>query len=206
MAVATGGISNHPGHADQKSHGRRKKSSAAKFDAATTGEDALKAASLKSPPTDAQLVAIKRYGGDGGYVINGDLRTQSGEIDQLAPKNRASVDQLDSVMAASLLTEDIIVHRRISDGVAVFGRDITTAVPDITGASWRDHGYASTSQAERGASGRMRMRILVPKGTPAFSHPDLDSDEILLGRGLKFTVVKDYGPEVVRRIDVVVEP
>lgn len=181
---------------------------AGEFDAAVasakTGPDALGEAELKSEPTQPQLAAIGRMGGDGAYVVNADLRTRA-TVDDLAPKNRATVDQLDSVMASAHLASDVVVHRHIANGMDVFGRDVDSSVGDITGASWRDRAYVSTSMQDRGATGhRIRMRILVPAGTGAFSHPSLDSDEILLDRGLTFTVVRDHGPAVVRHLDVVV--
>ena len=52
------------------------------------------------------------------------------------------------------------------------------------------------------------MRILVPTGTRGLSSPDLDSgsldfDEVLLNRGLTFTVVADRGTfDGARQIDV----
>jgi len=173
---------------------------------AVTGQDALTTASLKTEPAEPQLAAINRYGGDGSYVVNADLRTQSGSADGLTSKNRTTVERLDSVMESSPLTHDVIVHRHIGTGTRTFGREVDSTVGDLTGMSWRDHAYTSTSVEDRGTgSHRIRLRILAPAGTPAFSHSRLDSDEILLGRGLKFTVVKDHGPGVVRHLDVVVE-
>jgi hypothetical protein len=169
---------------------------------AITGDDAHSAARLKSEPSASQVTAILRMGGDGSYVVNGDLRTQSGTIGKLAEKNRTTVEHIDSVMKTATLPKDMVVHRHISDIQSVFGFNETPH--DLTGLSWRDHAYASTSIADRRTgSHKVEMRILVPAGTRGFSDPRLDSDEILLDRGLIFTVVRDNTPgEVVRYVDV----
>lgn len=193
-----------PGKHDQLTHGG-KGSFADHVAAADTGDAALRTAALRVEPSAAQHAAIDRYGGDGSYVINADLRTQSGSESALTPKNRDTVEQLDSLMESSSLAHDVVVHRHIGSGSRTFGRPVDSTVADLSGMTWRDHAYSSTSVEDRGtATHKIRMRILVPKGTRAFSHPSLDSDEILLDRGLKFTVVKDYGPAVVRHLDVLV--
>lgn len=193
-------VAHLPGKHDQSTHARGGESG---FDDATTGDAAIGVAALSGPLSPAQAEAIDRYGGDGSYVINADLRSTGGSTDGLTAKNKATVEQLDSVMSAAPLKSDIVVHR-VVDPTKAFGRNITSADPDVTGLSWRDNAYTSTSVTERG-TGRVRLRILAKKGTPGFSHPSLDSDEVVLDRGLKFTVVKDHGPEVVRRLDVVID-
>jgi hypothetical protein len=197
------GLLNHPGHSSQKSHGRR--GFGERFDEAATGAEALQAAALAGEPNADQAAAINRYGGDGGYVINADLRESSGNTGDMQPKNRSSAEQLDSVLEGARLQQDVVVYRHIGSGRRTFGREIEG---DLTGLSWRDNAYTSTSAEHRGVTGghRMNMRILAPRGTPGFSHPNLDSDEILLGRGLTFRVVKDNGiADGVRQLDVVVE-
>lgn len=194
-----------PGKHDQLTHGG-KGGFDSHADAATTGQAALSAAALKTKPSEPELAAIDRMGGDGSYVVNGDLRTQSGATGKLAEKNKTTVEHIDSVMKSATLPTDMVVHRHISDVQAVFGFKETPH--DLTGLSWRDHAYASTSVTDRGTgSHKVEMRILAPAGTHAFSHPRLDSDEILLDRGLTFTIVKDHTPgEVVRHVDVEISP
>ena len=81
----------------------------------------------------------------------------------------------------------------------------------LKGLEWKDLPFVSTG-ADAGrqqASNEVSMRVLVPKGTRAFSHTEkvafggvealkgpsggLDFDEILLDRGLTFRVVADHG-------------
>lgn len=190
-----------PGKHDQLTHGG-KGGFDKHADEATTGAAAHSAAALKSQPSGAELAAIDRMGGDGSYVVNGDLRAQAGTTGKLAEKNRTTVEHVDSVMKTATLPTDMVVHRHISDVQAVFGFKETPH--DLTGLSWRDHAYASTSVADRGSSShKVRMRILAPAGTHGFSHPNLDSDEILLDRGMTFTIVRDHNPGgVIRHVDV----
>lgn len=178
-------------------------SDSAAFDSATTGSAALSSAGLTAEPTQAQAAALNRMGGDGSYVVNSDLRTQGGDTSRLSDRNAATVEQMDSLMASSPLKEDMVLYRHVADSEKTFGQHIDSTVADVTGLSWRDHAYTSTSVDPRGGK-LMEMRILVPKGTPGLSHSLLDPDEVLLGRGLTFTVVKDHGPTVTRHLDVVV--
>ncbi|MGE5827639.1 MAG: ADP-ribosyltransferase [Micromonosporaceae bacterium] len=183
--------------------------SASEFDAAlagaASGEKVLTAASLRREPNSAESVAIDRYGGEGGYVVNAELRTQAGHLSELSPRNRTTVEGLDSVMRSARLGEDVVVHRRVGSVQQVFGRDFKD---DMTGLSWRDHAYVSTSVQHRGTYGssRLQLRILARAGTSALSHPTLDPDEVVLGRGLTFTVVRDRGMESgMRQLDVLAQ-
>jgi len=84
----------------------------------------------------------------------------------------------------------------------VFG---SVAHGDMTGTTWRDHAFVSTSVAPRSVGGGLaQMKILVPAGTSAFSAKYLDPDEIVLDRGLTFRIVRDYGGQSgeIRHLDV----
>jgi ADP-ribosyltransferase exoenzyme len=170
---------------------------------AAAGGDALSMAALTVDPSPEQAAALSRMGGDGAYVVNADLREQDGFTS--TERNAATVAQIDSLMTQSSLRQDAVVYRRaqVRD---VFGADVEK-VGDLTGLSWRDNGYVSTSTQPRAdLSGSMNMRILAPAGTPGFSHPALDNDEVLLGRGLTFEIVADNRSEdnVGGPVDVVV--
>jgi hypothetical protein len=175
------------------------------------GDAALKAAAAN--PTGAQLAAVDRYGGDGGYVINNDLRAQSGDLASLQPKNRATVEAMDSLMHDSPLQRDVVVHHKTSLARNPFSTSTTGEIDpldrDLTGFSWTEHTYTSTSIDDQQLKHRgIDLRITVPAGTPAISHKTLDNGEILLPRGSTFRVTADHGKDdrFVRHLDVEVVP
>ena len=110
-------------------------------------------------------------------------------------------------MSASPIPTDLVLYRHVGHVDDVFP-DVDVD-GDLTGLSWRDHAYVSTSVNSRGATygQSLNLRILATEGTPGFSHGYLDSDEVVLGRGQKFTVIKDHGKDdfFVRQLDVVVD-
>ena len=190
---------------------------------AATGGDALDAAASGDLSPDA-AAALGQYGRGHYYRddkqvaihqhVNSGLRNGRGDLGSMPARDRAVAAGLDAAMdQTGGISTDIIVHRSAS-AAHVFGADATDG--DITGLSWRDHGFVSTSTTDRaddfrqygGPSDRIAMRILVPTGTRGLSSPDLDSgsldfDEVLLNRGLTFTVVADRGTfDGARQIDV----
>ena len=175
---------------------------------ATSGDATLKATAVN--PTGDQLAAVTRMGGDGAYVVNNDLRANGGNPDALTPKNRATVEHLDALMANSPLSQGIVVHRKLSMASNPFststGPEIDPLKRDLTGFSWTELGYSSTDVAgENLAHREISLRITVPAGTPAISHKELDSGEVLLPRGSTFKVAADHGG-FPRQLDVTVVP
>lgn len=176
------------------------------FDAATssaaTGVAAVDTAALTRIPNDTEKGALYDYGGETSYLTNAALRTNKGRASKLErDRDREVVKGLDSLMRDHHLPQDVVVYR-FAATQHVFG---AAAEGDMTGVRWRDHGYVSTSAEQRKVGGGMaEMTILAPRGTPGLSHSDLDPDEILLGRGLTYEVVRDSGGQSgeVRRLDV----
>lgn len=172
------------------------------------GDSALKAAAVN--PTGDQLAAVTRMGGDGAYVVNDDLRANDGNLDALTPKNRATVEAIDTLMADSKLTQDVVVHRKLAMTRNPFSTSMTGDVDplnrDLTGFSWVEPGYSSTDvHGENLQHREISLRITVPAGTPAISHKELDNGEVLLPRGSTFKVTADHGG-LPRKLDVEVVP
>jgi hypothetical protein len=158
--------------------------------------------------TETQRKAVDRYGGDGSYVINADLREHAGRVDLLTERNRQTVETLDTVFARSELPQPAILHRKMDISRGPLG-DLANADRDLTGFTWTEDAYSSTSIAERLTGPRhVQVRIFAPKGTRAISHQVLDSDEVLLDRGTTFRVIADHGKNsrFDRVIDVEVIP
>lgn len=218
---------NHPGHSSQKSHGRRG-SFNERFGEAATGDEALFNVDLMmdSMPQGSETIgghsdrnvyrsfqSYKREGPEGFEGINGELRDSNGNLDALSPAVRVHVDRMDAAFANSRTATDLAVYRGMDDPEAMFGSGYSRD-RDMTGMSWTDQGYSSTT-ADRATTstftldGGISARILVPEGHPAvtLSLSDRES-EIVLPRGGTFTVVADHGWSVndqgenVRLLDV----
>lgn len=158
--------------------------------------------------------ALVEYQGGSYATINHTLR--QGIEDEYVQE---WVDGIDDALSASRLQHDVAVYRGIRDPSRVFGPAWDDSANSKVGLTWTDGGYTSTSADERvvdqagfaaGSRGDVRMRIVVPAGTPAlrlsdmappnyqFSLDDPDEQhqveaEILLQRGLTFRVVADHG-------------
>lgn len=164
--------------------------------------------------------AVGDYGDRGYDQVNPHLRELKGRPDRFpdtpagiagygklhytAARAERLADGLDAAFAESKTTKPIVVNRGMHS-LAAFG---SRANGDLTGTSFVDHGYVSTS-VNRNASAEftgngagVSMRILAPAGTPAISSHNLDRDELLLGRGLTFTIVRDRTVKGVRMLDV----
>lgn len=150
----------------------------------------------------AQTRALERYQGDDFFEINQHLRGR-GEGKKPAGMDRTVAD-MDAAFASSRLTEDVTVHRGISNVSKVFG---PAAGKSLVGASWTDAAPQSTSadpvvadrfarnEAEWGPRTEAVMSIRVPKGTGAVQLSDGRYEaEMLLERGLRLRVVSDTGP------------
>ena len=152
-----------------------------------------------NPEDRGQNKAIDRYGGGAHDSVNGTLRSNGGDAESLPESYDTDViSGMDSVMSGQSLSGDIVVVRGVVDGSRTFGGS-----PPTVGTEWTDHGFVSTTAQEHadyaftGDSG-VEMRILVPKGTPAFSNYQLDPHEVVLDRGLSFRVVRDNGVDAYR--------
>jgi len=178
---------------------------AARVASAATGDEAVDMA--RATPTDrGQRSAIDSYAGGAYDRVNGGLRSGAGNIEGLAAYDQELVGRLDTIMAdQGGLSGDIVVRRGLASGRRTFG-----GREPAVGMEWTDHGYTSTTtsgRAERTFTGEsgVEMRILVPKGTRAFSNDHLDPDEVVLDRGLSFRVVRDNGRDPyygTRQLDV----
>lgn len=145
----------------------------------------------------AGAAALERYRGKDFTTINGELRGG-----KQSAKTKATVDQIDRVMAESKLDDDVVVHRGIGDIERVFG---AAAKKKLVGAEWQDDGFQSTTAdagiaerftiGEQGKRASAVMKIRVPKGTGAIQlSDDRYEAEMLLERGLRLRVVSDTGP------------
>lgn len=158
--------------------------------------------------TRPQRAALRDYEGSSFVGINGALRR--GEI---AGRTGQTIGHIDTAMRASPLRSDVRVWRGVINAERLFGGRLNG---DLSGFSWREDAYSSTSTSEKVADGFLRdgggigavqMRILAPAGTKAVR---ISGDgfgeqaELLLERGLHFRVVADRGvsPRGVRLIDV----
>ena len=129
---------------------------------------------------------------------------------------RKTIDFIDQTMDSSVSDRDIVVHRGVGDLRSMFG-DAWSA-DDMTGVSYTDHGFSSTSsdvgvmrhlsegfrKANPESWGRAaEMRILVPKGTKMMA-PAPRIKEITLDRGLSYRIVADHGVDArgFRQLDV----
>lgn len=194
----------------------------------------------KLPPAPATASAagsvrvLSEYEGVEFQQTNGALRGGGG-----TPEARARIHEIDKSMKASPLKHDIVVHRSIRSGHDVFGDKWYGNVvndaekdpdkkweaweagqrPDLTGATFGDKGYQSTSankdalntfdernkrlnSPEEGEP--LVMHMHVPAGTHAVQLGDMnDSAEILLQHGLPMKVIKDNGvKDGIRHLDV----
>lgn len=159
-------------------------------------------------PERTVLAGVGNYK-EGGFVeINNSLRFGRKPRDLDDPNSmmwERSVHGMDAVMAESRTKNDIVVYRGIDSPIATFG-DAWRNFGDNTGLEWTDEGFTSTTVDERVISkfvddeaGGVRMRILVPAGTRAFTPDraagqsrDSEEREIIINRGGRYRVVRDY--------------
>jgi len=155
-------------------------------------------------------------------AAGGDLR--AGSYYGLDDDGISMVEAMDKTIRASKLTKDVIVFRGERAPARNFEPGAWSLTGGMEGMEWTFHPFGSSSAdsdvAQRFAVGPTTapkdqaqptvFRILARKGTPAVHlEGNLETEqELLLGRSLKYRVVKDYGVEdgLVRRIDVEVVP
>lgn len=194
--------------------------------AAATDEAARAAApgslirSSDPPLTDEQRYALEDYGADNFEPINRMLRggdPEQGNVYADRETTQAWIDDIDSAMEQSRLTEEIQTWRGMANARRLFGNRLDG---DLTGMEWREDAYVSTSAdrevsqdfAEAGGGDRVMMRVVVPAGVGGIEISGttgvLPESEVLLQRGLVMRVVADNGPDEngVRQLDVEVVP
>lgn len=123
---------------------------------------------------------------------------------------RQTVTGLDAIMAKSKLTDGITVYRGIENPEKVFGSNWND---DVTGLTWREYGFSSTSpsvdtaQSYADRPGSVIMNISAPRGMGALLL-DTETDtmtrsEVVLDRGIRYRVTRDRGTvHGVRMLDV----
>lgn len=118
---------------------------------------------------------------------------------------RDQVQRLDKVIETNKTKGDVVAYRGIGNAAGVFG-DAWHPGQDPAGLAWVDDAYVSTSSQQsvghafaEGEGTKIRMRILVPKGTAAARADVLaktaHESELLVGRGQTFHVVRGSGPD-----------
>ncbi len=173
--------------------------------------------------------AMVDYADQGYQHVNYVLRAGNGNTDELpdsvpgdsglipshysAQRVKKMLDGLDAAMDKSKLTADVQVFRGVGKPGKTFGPAWQES-GDNTGMTWVDHGYGSTTANESavtkfaGYGAGVRMNITVPAGTPAIGIPTSMARikaerELLLDRGLRYRVTRDYvGDDGVRTLDV----
>lgn len=167
--------------------------------------------------------ALGKYAGSSGFHdVNQGLRDAHGHLEsavkppaqpghapspiQSDAELRDTISGMDRGMDASHLSDDIIVHRVVAGPDHLFGSAYHMD-GDNSGLTWSDHGFTSTTILE-GAVGfqssrikggqeermgpQLHLRILAPKGSHALVGRN-DEGEVILDRGTRFRVVRDYG-------------
>jgi hypothetical protein len=166
------------------------------------------------PTVDEANGSVTQYQGGAYYDINDGLR--SGELDRMDPRTRSFIDGLDALMATNKTENDVVLHRGITRADRVFGPAWNND-GDNTGLEWIDEAFSSTTAkseltnrfiSSSPLSNSVKMRILVPTGTPVIV-PDREDawdrteSEVLLNRGLRYRVIRDYRDDTgARTLDV----
>lgn len=194
---------------------------------------------LDGPPGMGSARALSEYEGVEYQNVNSYLREGSAasrgytdEFDrQYDTENAARVSEIDKTMGASKLQSDVEVSRVIKEGASVFGdtwhgdtvnwndmehgtdRWAAGERPNLTGASWHEKGYSSTTADPKVApefGGRWAkmakespgdldgepviMKMHVPAGSGAVQLSEMGhAAEILLDRNSTYTVTADHG-------------
>ena len=181
---------------------------------AATGDDAfdaltfstLRQASDHVERTGGSTVGVSHYK-EGGFVeVNNSLRLGMKPRDSDDPDAQLwerVTNSMDNIASVSETKEDIVVFRGIRSPSVMFG-DGWRAQGNNTGLEWQDDGFTSTSVDRNIADkftddfegGGVLMRILIPKGSRAFT-PDnpgstlSEEREIVIDRQSRYRVVRD---------------
>lgn len=141
------------------------------------------------PWTSREERDLKYYTSNNYTEMNRWLRGLSPNISE---RSRNAVDGAREGMRP--LTENIIVHR--GTGVEQFGlkRGEEDSLFGLTGTTFEDRGFLSTSVGGRAAFGGTVLEIEVPKGTPAAFVEGIThyrgENEMLLQQGLKYKILR----------------
>lgn len=155
----------------------------------------------------AELDGLQTYQSSEFGNINGSLRGQ----EKATADNKKTIRNIDKALAKSPLKEDTVVFRSMDENTLkeLLGSDMKK----WTGQGYSDKGYTSTSIDPGGTSGfrGIPMEIRVPKGTPSgylANFPgggaiSAGEQELLLGRGQKFRIIKVKGgrrPKIIAEV------
>ncbi|MGX9669933.1 VG15 protein [Mycobacterium sp. HM-7] len=133
------------------------------------------------------------YTGQDHERINGWLRRESTKPD---PWVQARIKDLDAVLAANPLPGRTVLTRTVD--VDAFGITRGDDLAKIAGVPRIERGYMSTTRLPGGGTTKdyktpVRLTVMAPAGTPAAAIEDISKfpgqGEILLGRGLRYTIV-----------------
>lgn len=198
---------------------------------ALSGEDAInsvpKGLFKRGSMTPEQRAGLKVYNTGWFAVINGALRDDNRWDDPEYAKEVRDIGRIDSAMDGSLLPRDIQVWRGMFHSTTVFGDRYDH---DLTGFSWEDKAYGSTTADERIIDDfhvsdtesprfkgqNVKMKVTVSAGTKALASSTFQKGaegkqsqaEITLQRGVKWKVVKDngYDENGIRQLEVRADP
>jgi hypothetical protein len=175
--------------------------------------------------TKEQRAALQVYESGWFVVMNNTMRR--GELnDPGNEKELRDVMRIDSAMDESLLPSDIQAWRGMFAAKQLFGDSLDG---DLTGFTWEDQGYGSTTTNEeivdrfnvtgtenpRFKGGNVKMKVMIPAGTKALATSTFEQGskangpqaEITLQHGMRWTVVKDNGViDGVRNLEVRTDP
>jgi len=155
----------------------------------------------------AELDGLQSYQSSEFQNINGSLRGQ----EKATAGSKKAIRNIDKALNRSLLKEDTVVFRNMNEDTLnkLLGPDMKK----WTGQSYNDKGYTSTSIDPTGTRGfrGIPMEIRVPKGTPSGYLANLPGggvisageQELLLGRGQKFRIIKVKGgrrPKIIAEV------
>lgn len=217
-------------HTSSKDIKKSKKDFAKKSAGAATGEwDVYGSAPLSSQnvstgaaPHPGEVALATGYVGTPAHAdVNGGLRAAHGNLDdvRLASEHsgrfrdsnelRDTIGQIDDGMENSVLSQDVIAHRLVSNPESAFGGRVVRG-RDNSGVAWRDHGFSSVTSGNsdslhfqmtrlRGGFDApaakepvMQMRVFIPKGTHAMGGRQYER-ELVIDRGTGFRIVNDHG-------------
>ncbi len=172
------------------------------------------------PPEQQQFIAeqLALFGARGSVPVNMRLRGLStGELHMTTAQIDELQRGLDEAFEQAALNDDVVTWRGFS-GREVFGENPRDWPEDLTGITWTEPGYASTTaKREVGETFRRERdgvlaRVLLPEGSSVIEITPFGSEaELLMSRGWTFRVVADHGSVpvtnpnmsgVVRLIDV----
>jgi ADP-ribosyltransferase exoenzyme len=179
------------------------------------GPGGVKALTGLGMPNDRAYLsasAFEDYKGEDYGPINRALLKAGGKpLDpDLTPSVRNQIDRIRDGFKFSKLKEDVIVYRGERAPARSFPDGTWSLAGGMEGMEWTGHNFGSSSASKRTAvsfalghtsapkhqAQATIFRILVPKGTPAVELGGGSNDgeeELLLGEGLTYRVVKDHG-------------